>query len=67
MQKMPYKIFLSRPIQTLLWVLKGTVSIRRFFWALKTNIQIDGHEYRYSFIILKFPSLVLKRSLIYIQ
>ena len=26
---------------------------RRFFWALKTNIKIDGHEYHYSFFYPK--------------
>ena len=28
----------------MLWVLKRTVSMRRFFWAPKTYVKIDGYE-----------------------
>ena len=28
----------------MLWVLKRTVSMRRFFWAPKTYVQTDGLE-----------------------
>ena len=28
----------------MLWVLKRTVYMRRFFWALKTYVKIDGQE-----------------------
>ena len=33
----------------MLWVLKRTVSMRRFFWAPKTFVQIDGKENIYNF------------------
>ena len=29
----------------MLWVLKRTISIRRFFWAPKTYVQTDGLVY----------------------
>ena len=28
----------------MLWVLKRTISMRRFFWAAKTYVQTDGLE-----------------------
>ena len=28
----------------MLWVLKRTLSMRRFFWAPKTDVQTDGLE-----------------------
>ena len=28
----------------MLWVLKRTVSLRRFFWVPKTYVKIDGEE-----------------------
>ena len=33
----------------MLWVLKRTVSMRRFFWAPKTNVKTDGLENIYIF------------------
>ena len=33
--------FISEP-KHMLWVLKRTVSMRRFFWAPKTYVKIDG-------------------------
>ena len=35
----------------MLWVLKRTVSIRRFFWAPKTYVQNDGLENIYNFML----------------
>ena len=34
-------VLISQP-KHMLWVLKRTVSTRRFFWAPKTNIKNDG-------------------------
>ena len=33
----------------MLWVLKRTVSMRRFFWAPKTYVKIDGFENIFQF------------------
>ena len=33
--------FISQP-KHMLWVLKRTVSVRRFFWAPKTYVKTDG-------------------------
>ena len=35
----------------MLWVLKRTVSMRRFFWAPKTYAQTDGKENIYNFTL----------------
>ena len=35
------KFLISQP-KRMLWVLKRTVSMRRFFWAPKTNVKTDG-------------------------
>ena len=35
----------------MLWVLKRTVPIRRFFWAPKTYVQTDGLENSYNFTL----------------
>ena len=43
----------------MLWVLKRTVSIRRFFWASKTYVQTDGLEYIYNFTLKTFVYLNL--------
>ena len=37
----------------MLWVLKRTIPMRRFFWAPKTYVKIDGLENIYNFT-LKF-------------
>ena len=34
----------------MLWVLKRTVSMRRFFWAPKTYVKIDQQENIYNFM-----------------
>ena len=38
----------------MLWVLKRTISIRRFFWAPKTYVQTDGLVYIYNFTLKTF-------------
>ena len=38
----------------MLWVLKRTVSMRRFFWATKTNVKTDGLENIYFFTLIFF-------------
>ena len=38
----------------MLWVLKRTVSMRRFFWALKTYVKTDGKKI---FTILSWKNL----------
>ena len=43
----------------MLWVLKRTVSMRRFFWAPKTYVKIDGLENIYNFTLKIFVSLNL--------
>ena len=43
----------------MLWVLKRTVSIRRFFWAPKTYIQTDGLENIKKFMLKKIVYLNL--------
>ena len=43
----------------MLWVLKRTVSMRRFFWAPKTYVQTDGLENIYNFTFKKFDYLNL--------
>ena len=35
----------------MLWVLKITVSMRRFFWAPKTYVKTDGQENIYNFTL----------------
>ena len=42
-------IFLISQPKNMLWVLKRTVSMRRFFWAPKTYVQTDGLENIYNF------------------
>ena len=43
----------------MLWVLKRTVSMRRFFWAPKTYVKIDGLENIYNFTLKIFVYLNL--------
>ena len=43
----------------MLWVLKRTVSMRRFFWAPKTHVEIDGLENNHNFALIKFSYLDL--------
>ena len=38
----------------MLWVLKRTVSMRRFFWAPKTYVQTDGLENIYNFTLKNY-------------
>ena len=49
----------------MLWVLKRTVSMRRFFWAPKTYVKIDGYENIYNFKLIFFW-LILTYELIYL-
>ena len=35
----------------MLWVLKRTVSLRRFFWAPETNVKINGKENIHKFML----------------
>ena len=51
----------------MLWVLKRTVSMRRFFRAPKTHVTIDGYENNYNFTIIKFPYLDCQSVLYLIQ
>ena len=41
----------------MLWALKRTVSLRRFFWAPKAYVKIDGYENIYIFTLKKFVFL----------
>ena len=41
--------FLISQPKHMLWVLKRTISMRRFFWAPKTYFQTDGLENIYNF------------------
>ena len=43
----------------MLWVLKRTVSMRRFFWAPKTYVKIYGQENMYNFTLKYFVYLNL--------
>ena len=43
----------------MLWVLKRTVSLRRFFWAPKTYVNTDGKENIYNFTLKYFVYLTL--------
>ena len=43
----------------MLWVLKRTVSMRRFFWAPKTYVKIDGLENIYNCMLKIFVYLNL--------
>ena len=52
----------------MLWVLKRTVSMRRFFWAPKTYFKINGLENIYIFTlkIFAYLSLCLKMKFFYV-
>ena len=43
----------------MLWVLKRTISMRRFFWAPKTYVETDGLENIYNITIKNFGHLNL--------
>ena len=43
----------------MLWVLKRTVTMRRFFWAPKTYVQTDGFDNIYNFTLKSFVYLNL--------
>ena len=43
----------------MLWVLKRTLSMRRFFWAPKTYVKINGQENIYNFTLKIFVYLNL--------
>ena len=43
----------------MLWMLKRTVSMRRFFWAPKTYVKTDGYENIYIFTLEFFVYLNL--------
>ena len=43
----------------MLWVLKRTLSMRRFFWAPKTYVKIDGKDNIYNFTLKNFVYLNL--------
>ena len=49
----------------MLWVLKRTISIRRFFWAPKTYVQTDGLVYIYNFTLKTFVYLNLAMYIIW--
>ena len=38
----------------MLWILKRSVSMRRFFWAPKTYVKTDGYENIYNYMLKKF-------------
>ena len=46
----------------MLWVLKRTVSLRRFFWAPKTYVKTDGQENIYIFKLIFFVYLNIGRK-----
>ena len=41
----------------MLWVLKRTISMRRFFWTPKTNVKIDSLENIFNFTLKIFINL----------
>ena len=43
----------------MLWVLKRTISMRRFSWAPKTYVKTDGKENIYKFMLKNFAYLIL--------
>ena len=43
----------------MLWVFKRTVSMRRFFWASKTNVKTDGWENIHNFSLKFFAYMYL--------
>ena len=45
-----FKVFISQP-KHMLWVPKRTVSMRRFFWAHKTNVKTYGLENYHNFLL----------------
>ena len=45
--------------QNMLWVLKRTVSLRRFFWAPEKYVKTDGLENIYNFTLKNFVYLNL--------
>ena len=47
----------------MLWVLNGTVSIRRFFWAPKTYVKTDGQENNHTFTLENFAVKILSSEL----
>ena len=49
----------------MLWALKRTISIRRFFWAPKTYVQTDGLVYIYNFTLKTFVYLNLAMYIIW--
>ena len=55
----PKFIFLISQQKHMLWVLKRTVSMRRFFWAPKTYDKTDGQENIYNFTLNFFVYLRL--------
>ena len=46
----------------MLWELKRTASMGRFFWAPKTYVKIDGQENIYNFMLKFFVYLNLWSS-----
>ena len=51
--------FLISQPKHMLWELKRTVSLRRFFWAPKTYVKTDGLENIYNFTLKIFVYLNL--------
>ena len=49
----------------MLWILKRTVSMRRFFWAPKTYVKTDGYENIYNFTLKGFVYLNLWTALLF--
>ena len=52
-------IFLISQPKHMLWVLKSTISMRRFFWAPKIYVEIDGKENIYNCTLKIFVYLNL--------
>ena len=55
----PKTNFLISQPKHMLWVLKRTVAMRRFFWAPKTYVKTDGQENIYNFMLKNFVYLNL--------
>ena len=51
----------------MLWVLKRTVSMRRFFWAPKTYVQTDGLKNIYNFTLKNFVYLNLSFLIVFLK
>ena len=50
-------VFLISQPKHMLWVFKRTISMRRFFWAPKTYVNIDRQENNHNFTLKKYAYL----------